>query len=209
MAELKKLRIARWDVENRKEGDRKLEVMFNPGEYTLNDVVDLSRTVSNKEPHPQQFTLPKIVFDGTGVVPTAAGTTATVEQWLSQLRAILQDPPENDKVVYPVVLVIWGALFFVGTLASMRVTYTLFAPDGTPLRASVAISLAKHADTAVQKLDKRDERVSARQLTVQGEIRLPELCFQAYRDPELDKTLARKNGLTSIRNVPPGTKLVS
>src|SRR6185503_4459916 len=80
----------------------------------------------------------ELVFDGTGVVPslgTGAGTSAdSVTKQLDLFKKLIFT--FNGKIHSPNFLKLsWGTLLFKCRLQSLVITYTLFQPDGMPLRA--------------------------------------------------------------------------
>jgi hypothetical protein len=140
-------------------------------------------------------------------VPAPDGMPASVEAQLAELQAIMTIRKEADAVVMPVVLVVWGTLYFIGRLETLSSKYTLFAPDGTPLRAKVTIKLAEYEKGDRSGKEARTPQAMSRQLQLGAEVRLPELCFQAYKDTAMLELVARHNDLTSFRNVPAGTPI--
>ncbi len=78
----------------------------------------------------------ELVFDGTGVVPGSevAADGDGITKQLDQFRKVLFDC--EAKVRSPKYLILrWGTLDYRCRLSSLDFDYTLFEPDGTPLRA--------------------------------------------------------------------------
>lgn len=209
MAEKQRLKIRRWDVDKNKPADGKaFEVMLNPSGYTIGRGVKLTAEGRPDGDGSETLTLEELVLDGTGVVPGPEGKLLSVEEQVADLQEIMTVRTEGTKVVVPVVLVVWGTLYYIGRVEDLKTRYTLFAPDGIPLRARVSITLAEfeNADKSAKK--ERADREMSRQLPVEAGLRLPELCFQAYKSTAMLEHVARYNGLTSFRNVPAGTSIV-
>jgi hypothetical protein len=209
MAEKERLKISRWDVANNKAaaGDP-FQVMLNPSGYAISRGVALTKDGKTNGRQRESLTLEELVLDGTGVVPAAAGMPLSVEAQLARLQQIMTVTLTDQEVVLPVVEVVWGTLYYIGRVEDLKTRYTLFAPDGIPLRARVSITLAEfeNADKSAKK--ERADREMSRQLPVEAGLRLPELCFQAYKSTAMLEHVARYNGLTSFRNVPAGTSIV-
>jgi hypothetical protein len=209
MAEKERLKISRWDVANNKAaaGDP-FQVMLNPSGYAINRGVKLTKDGKANGQQRESLTLEELVLDGTGVVPAVTGMPLSVEAQLARLQQIMTVTLVGKEVVLPVVEVVWGTLYYIGRVEDLKVRYTLFAPDGIPLRARVSMTLAEFelADKSGKK--EKADREMTRQLPVEAGLRLPELCFQAYKSTAMLESVARYNGLTSFRNVPAGTNIV-
>jgi hypothetical protein len=210
MAEKQRLKISRWDIAKNKvagDGDP-FEVMLNPSGYTVSRTVQLTRDAKTNGRQCEALTLEELVLDGTGVVRAPGGTPLSVQEQLAKLQAVMTVEPVGGKVVRPVVEVVWGTLYFIGRVENVKTRYTLFAPDGTPLRARVSLTLAEFEGADKSKWQPPRARGMIRQLPVEAEVRLPELCFQVYQSTAMLESVARHNGLTSFRNVPAGTRII-
>lgn len=187
--------------------------MLNPSEFThtytivYNKDPTLGSTATN-----QRFSAmgeDKVSFalllDGTGVVPDSSARE--VQQQLEDLEDIVyryqgqQHEPSRVRIV-------WGSLIFFGRLESMSCKFTLFKPNGAPLRASVDLSF-------VGSVERREAELlanaSSPDLSHLVEVRqgdtLPLLCERIYGDPGYYCAVARFNGLTDFRDLPAGAKL--
>jgi hypothetical protein len=209
MAEKERLKISRWDVANNKAapGDP-FQVMLNPSGYAINRGVVLTKDGKTNGRQRESLTLEELVLDGTGVVPAVAGMPLSVEAQLARLQQVMTVTLSGQEVVLPVVEVVWGTLYYIGRVEDLKTRYTLFAPDGIPLRARVSITLAEFEGADKSGKKERADREMSRQLPVEAGLRLPELCFQAYKSTAMLEYVARYNGLTSFRNVPAGTSIV-
>ena len=93
-------------------------------------------------------------------------------------------------------------------LQSLNVTYKIFKPDGTPLRASVKCSFKEYVpqnlNAAVTEASSPD--LTHIRLVKEGES-LPLMCYNIYGDEKLYLEVARANGLTNFRNLQTGQQL--
>src|SRR5262249_26447558 len=83
----------------------------------------------------------ELVFDGTGVVPgtEAANGGEGITKQLDQFRKVLFDC--EAKVRSPKYLILrWGTLAYRCRVASLDFDYTVFEPNGTPLRARASVT---------------------------------------------------------------------
>lgn len=87
--------------------------------------------------------------------------------------------------------------------------FTLFNPDGVPLRAVVTLQLKEYKtlEEQVQELNLQSSDHSRLHVVREGE-NLPLIAFEAYEDPSRWRLIAEHNGLTDVRNLVPGTVLV-
>jgi Contractile injection system tube protein len=194
------------------------------------------------------------ILDGTGVVPPSTtnpnellesavaeiadfakrsaglgGYTDTgyVTRRIIQLKKIAVDYVDETHEP-PIVIIIWGdAPPFRGRLVDLKVTYTLFNPDGTPLRAEIQVQFKEHqersqlataglsggeglAAMAVSKvggLFRSSPDLSHTRLVSQADT-LPLMTENIYKDASYYWQVARANGLTHFRALEIGTELL-
>lgn len=103
----------------------------------------------------------------------------------------------------------YGDIIFFGQLKTLETEYTLFAPDGIPLRAELKVTLTGYCSQKEEKkhFSKRSPDVS-RLVTLKEGQTLAALCYEIYGDPLLVGQVARFNNLNGYRSIPAGTKLL-
>jgi nucleoid-associated protein YgaU len=97
---------------------------------------------------------------------------------------------------------------FIGVAESVRSQFTLFASDGTPLRATVTLVLREYRplDTQIGQLGLNSpDRTHAHPLAA-GET-LSQLAYRYYLDPRRWRWISDANGITDPRRLTPGTLL--
>jgi hypothetical protein len=107
------------------------------------------------------------------------------------------------------VIVNWGeGLSFRCVLTVFNTTYTLFRPDGTPLRARVALEFASYIDmkTLAQQESRESPDMSHLVPVVDG-MTLPQLSNVQYGSPACYIQLARFNRLDKFRQLEAGSTL--
>ncbi|MGY6412320.1 MAG: CIS tube protein [Alkalilacustris sp.] len=148
-----------------------------------------------------------LVIDGTGVVEAARGKAVTDE--IARLRDIAYTYQGEDHEPSPVELN-WGVELkaFRARLTAMEVDYTLFKPDGAPLRARVRLEFieAQTAREVAVKADKQSPDLT-HLVRVRAGDTLPNLCQRIYNDPSAYLTVAALNGLDGFRALEPNTLL--
>ncbi|OUP35615.1 hypothetical protein [Bacteroides sp. An19] len=103
----------------------------------------------------------------------------------------------------------YGDITFFGQLKTLETEYTLFDPDGIPLRAELKVTLTGYCSQKEEKshFSKRSPDVS-RLVTLKEGQTLAALCYEIYGDPLLVGQVARLNNLNGYRNIPAGTKIL-
>lgn len=155
----------------------------------------------------------ELVFDGTGVVPsplpgvvpfTGDGVTEQIDEFKKLVFSY------NGNIHSPNYLkLVWGTMLFRCRLSSLNINYTMFKPDGTPLRARAKASFIGFTDEV--ELAKKANKSSpdmTHEVTVRAGDRLPLLCFRIYGTCAPYLAVAAVNGLTDVRQLEPGTKLL-
>ncbi len=145
-----------------------------------------------------------IVLDGTGVVDAFGDDVKTR---LMKLNEIVYNYDSKDHQPNYVRLV-WGDLIFYGRLENMEVEYTLFKPNGSPLRAKVKLTFTSFVTCKEGALRANK---SSPDMTHLVEVRagdtLPQLCFKIYKDCSYYIKVAKVNNISNLKNLIPGTRI--
>ncbi len=103
----------------------------------------------------------------------------------------------------PVVVFFWGPLEFEGRLESLNVHYTMFNPDGTPVRAKADLRIVGEEREAMNLAEQlpfeSPDRTKERTLT-QGD-QLWMIAGQEYSDPGQWKVIAEANDILNPRKL--------
>ncbi len=145
-----------------------------------------------------------VTIDGTGVVP---GVRSDVRGQLGWLNDVVYKY-EGDSHEPNIVQVVWGTFKFTGRLTSMATEYTLFKPTGEPLRAKVALAFTDYVSIKEEALKaNRSSPDLTHSVEVKAGDTLPLLCFRIYKNSAYYMEIAKINGITNFRNIPPGARL--
>lgn len=190
------------------------EALINPSQYSheMKISYNTKKTLgqSGGEPKfaaicPEVLTLPELVLDGTGVVPSDA--LLEVQDLVDTLLGVIYAyNGENHEPNH--VRLLWGNLIFFGRVNSVNIDYTLFRPDGTPLRAKVKLGMIGYMSREESTL--RANRSSpdlSHIVEVKAGDTLPLLCNRIYKNSAYYLEVARINNLTNFRLLEPGMKL--
>jgi contractile injection system tube protein len=218
---LEKMTVLAYDSKDFKKKVGEFTVFINPAKYThaykvlYNDVQaqgssgvapSFNRTKSDKVTF-------ELVFDGTGVVPSPLPGVVpfTGDGVAEQLEAFKKLCfTYNGNIHSPNYLkLVWGTLLFKSVLDTLSVAYTLFKPDGTPLRARATATFLGYNDEVELALKARKSSPDLSHLvTVKGGDTLPLLCDSVYGGSRYYVQVARANGLTGFRRLAVGSTLL-
>ncbi|MCZ6802435.1 MAG: LysM peptidoglycan-binding domain-containing protein [Proteobacteria bacterium] len=155
----------------------------------------------------------ELVFDGTGVVPTAIpGVVPFTEDGITEQidtfkKLVLSYDGNIHSPKY--LKLVWGTMLFKCRLTKLNLSFTLFKPDGTPLRARADVSFVGYTDEL--ELAKKANSSSpdlSHLITVQGGDTLPLMCFRVYGSSDYYIEVAGANKLTGFRSLAVGSQLL-
>ncbi len=104
---------------------------------------------------------------------------------------------------------VWGKIIsFMSVVTDVSVKYTLFLPDGTPVRAEASLSLEQALDELKLSSQNPTSYSDARKLWVvtEGET-LDWIAYQEYGDSAQWRHIAQTNGLLNPKDLRPGQLL--
>jgi nucleoid-associated protein YgaU len=199
---------ARLEIVEPAEDKDTIKLHFNPAEYKLT-----KENTFAEIPIPGLVSPPIQYVRGGARVLTMDLLVDTSDE-LTDVRVRYVDKIEaqlckNEKLHAPAVLkFVWGSQEFTGVLVSLDVTYLLFHPDGRPLRAKLAVKMKEYRKPDDQCKEPRTQSpdVEKRYVVRTGET-LSSISDAVFRDPALWREIARSNGISDPRHVPPGTVL--
>ena len=195
---------------------RKVSAMINPGELSVDYQVSLEefqplggseygKKFNGIKPANISFDL---VFDGTGAVPLYS-MNAPLEV-VDQIQALMSVVYAYDGSKHEpnIVEIVWGNLRFDARLEKLVTKYTLFRPNGRPLRAIVSLSFSSYKTIKESKAEANQQSPDMSHIVVvmAGDT-LPLLCQRIYGDCRYYAQVARFNKLVQFRTLTPGMRL--
>jgi len=183
------------------------EVMINPDSIKWNRAIDYNETqapdsssASQKyKSSPSDKMNFDIVIDCTGIVDP---DRTDMKKEISALEKIVFT--YNGDIHRPnFVKIQWGDnIGFKGVLTSFDTSYTLFRPDGSPLRAKVSLGFSQYISpsTAEKRIARKSQDLTHR-VTVEHGLALPQLCYEVWQNELLYVQVARFNRLNKFRNL--------
>lgn len=117
--------------------------------------------------------------------------------------------PDPDLHAPPPVVFAWGSLSFEGVLVKAGQKYTMFLPDGIPVRARVEVSFKEYRNVELEakEVKRQTSDYSRLHVVVQGET-LPAIARRYYRNPQMWRPLALHNEIDDPRELAVGTRLL-
>ncbi|WP_293373989.1 hypothetical protein [Nevskia sp.] len=143
---------------------------FNPTTYSVSKSVDWQSTGEHGRPNAPRLQFLQggsrvlsleLFFDVTETVPLGGRfVAADVRDLTGPLVAMTRCDDRHGQALHPpFVHVAWGGaappdsdLPFIGAISSLSQNFTMFAPNGQPLRATVTLSLTESSDPKQAKL---------------------------------------------------------
>jgi hypothetical protein len=195
-------------------------VWINPASYTHEYTISYAdrQAPGSSGPSPefdrvgQESISFDLIFDATGVIPPPIpgmplptdGVAGLIDQFKTLVATM------NGAIHRPnYVKLSWAQLQYQCVLSKMNVTYTLFKPNGTPLRAKMSLTFLSFAS---EKQLAEQANLGSPDLThmvtvVAGDT-LPALCHRIYGSSGYYLKIAHFNGLLGFRQLKPGMQLL-
>ncbi|HED36066.1 MAG TPA: peptidoglycan-binding protein [Gammaproteobacteria bacterium] len=197
--------------------DDKFEVMINPSGYKCEKNISYNKQESigrvGKSLNYSQTMEDKvnfeIVIDGTGVVnlPVPGIGSDDVATQIESLNEVLGYDGSEHEPKYS--RLVWGSFIFYGRMTTYTTSYTLFKPDGSPLRAKVSLAFSSSVSDQQEKLETNKTSPDLSHIVeIKAGDTLPQLCNKIYKDPSYYIDIAKVNRLDNFRQLKAGEKLL-
>lgn len=151
---------------------------------------------------PQTMTF-EFYLDATGIIPGVPNLASEIKRFKSIVYAY------NGQVHSPnYIKLVWAGPPFKCRLTSLEIDYTLFKPNGMPLRAKLNVAFEEFlSPVEIAQLAKKNSPDMTHVRTVQAGDTLPLMCFRIYGDSNYYIQIARFNGLSGFRHLKVGSQL--
>lgn len=199
-----------------KSGGISVACMFNPFEYTV------TKTNTYKEERSNRSDVPGFEFEKAG--PQALKLSLvfdtfeegedvsreTNKLWKLMESKTRQEGNRNRKVPPPEVAFEWGVFRFVAVITTMTQKFSLFKPDGTPVRANVQVTFTQHKDLEDypnQNPTSGGGDIQRVWRIIAGD-RLDTIAYAVYGDATKWRQIATYNGIVNPLKLRAGQQLI-
>lgn len=195
-------------------GGEALRCAFNPNEYSISKSAEWRGTPSSgarTAPTPEFVgTKPrnlrmKLLFDAWASGQDSV--TPAIDQlleWCNPTSASISQGRPNP----PILAFSWGQnAFFDAYLQSVDATYTMFSSEGTPLRATVNVTLVEIPNEPAGQNPTSGSLAGHRTAQMVAGDSLHSIAYREYGSAALWRGLAAENGIDDPLRVGPGTTL--
>ncbi len=214
--ELKKMQIFSYSDEKFQTLEETFTALLNPESYSQKYQVKYAEEQSSGtsgmqlkfdkiEPQTMEF---EFLFDQTGALAGTEPSQNGVEDDINHFKVLALGYDGNIHRTRYLKLV-WGTLLFRCCLENLNVTYKLFKPDGTPVRATVSASFKEFMEDERRVAGEDSTSPDLTHLRqLQAHDHLPLMVHRIYGDKNYYPQVARFNGLTGIRGLPEGQEIL-
>jgi len=148
------------------------------------------------------------IFDRSGVIKgyedqLGEGIIGDVDKFK---RIVLDYNGDQHKPNY--LIISWGSLLFKGSLKDMDITYKLFKPDGTPIRATIHATFKGFIEDnlRVARENNNSPDLTHIRMVNEGDT-LPLMTFRIYGNSKFYLEVAKANKLVNFRKLVPGQQI--
>jgi nucleoid-associated protein YgaU len=193
----------------------RIPFQFNPKEVTIQKSAKWERKTTKKSKtagppefsgaEPCKLTL-EMFFDASG---SHDGSVVAAVESLFSCCVPTDDSVGKDKAAPPLVVLHWGAITsFPAFVTSVSAKYTLFSPEGVPIRALCSVALEEMPNEPWrQNPTSGGEAVRRSHLMRDGDT-LASVAYAEYGDPTLWRSVAAYNAIDDPIRLPAGSVLL-
>jgi nucleoid-associated protein YgaU len=213
MAKLEKLLVYGYKDKDFSQRAGVYALRINPSELSHSHVVAFDstppaagapgQTTKYNSHSPQQLSF-AFYLDATGAIPGINSVVDEIKKFRDVAYRFQGDIHEPSYLN-----LVWGkTLNFRCRLTKFDIEYTLFAPNGTPLRAKLSVGFAQYLSPKriAQEGDANSPDLTHVRTVLAGDT-LPMMCHRIYGDGKYYLEVARINGLDHFRTLEPGSRI--
>lgn len=183
------------------EGSNKTEidVMFNPKEYQVSTTGEIKGKGSNlsfEKVNIDDFTV-SLLFDSY-----EEKVDKDVRKKTVKISSLLMPTVEGQKTKRaPVCLFIWGGFSFKGIIKNVTHKFTMFLPEGIPVRAELTVTF-QSVQTPEEYAKSMGKEACRKVWTVKSGDRLDLIAHSTLKDPLQWRKIADENGISNPLSFP-------
>lgn len=188
--------------------------MMNPETYAIETKMAFNESqgqgTSGNQPRfelklPEEMSF-EFLFDNTGIIDGEPRDDLGQEIQDFSIFLMGYDGDTHEPKFFKLA---WGTLVFKGRCTGLNITYKLFNPDGSPIRAVCKVTFKEFKEEDLRVAEENNESPDLTHVrVVKDGDSLPLMCYRIYGDARYYMDVARTNGLVNFRSLTPGTELV-
>ena len=184
---------------------KEIEELFNPKEYVIEKKTPWAeQNVFGMDSPPVQFTIGERKRLSMELFFDTSEEKSDVRSYTGKMEELMVVNAQEHRP--PLLRFSWGTLSFDCVLEDMVQRYTLFANDGTPLRAILKVVFKEYATAATQLSNTRRESADhTKRLVVREGESLASLAAREYNDAGKWRVIADANNIDDPENIASGT----
>jgi len=216
---LVKLKIEAYeDAKYAKKTPDTFETLVNPEQYAVQYAIKYDESQAQgtsgtnlkyNQTKPQEFSL-DFLFDGTGLIQRknkASKSPKSLRKQIDLFKKVTLDY-QGDTHNPRYLKLFWGTLMVKGRLTNLKISYTLFDPDGTPVRAKATATFKGSVDDQARSAKENNNSPDLTHIrVVKAGDTLPLMTYRIYGTSAHTLAVARANGLKSLTKLTPGQSL--
>ena len=194
-------------VERGNKQTERIDVLFNPDEYTIENSNEFSwDTVPGLSQPLAHFISGKVPTLTMDLFFDTYEKGTDVRTHTMKVASLLD--VDKDLHAPPLCKFVWGSLQFKGVVERVSQKYTMFLDSGIPVRARLNVTFKSVAGFKEQYQNiPRQSADRTKQRTVKQGDRLWSIAAEEYEDPALWREIARANAIDDPTRLEPGTVL--
>ena len=187
--------------------------MFNPEKYVESHQVNYD----SSQPHGRRGADQKfqsvgcrrfqfqLLVDGTGAANLEVNKNKKKEDIVTDNITLFKQVTGYDGKIHKnrYCTLNWGSMYVKhSVLQSLTIQYTLFHPNGKPLRATLSVTFVEHIRNEEQERQAKNESPDLTHARlIKSSDNLPLMCFEVYNDVKHYFDIARANQLDTIMEI--------
>ena len=193
--------------------DNPITAMINPENYTLETKVEFnngqaggtSGTAPRFEKKPPGELSFEFLYDNTGIIDN--NPRDDIADDLDKLKDFLMGY-DGDIHQTRFFKFVWGTGLVKGVCSSLSITYKLFNPNGTPIRAVCKVTIREVTEEETRVLQENNQSPDLTHFRVikKGDT-LPLMCYKIYGDSKYYLQVAAVNKLSNFRELVVGDEI--
>ena len=181
--------------------DQAISVMFNPKEYTVSHTVWLGKDSDTDALNPSFNRFEVNDFEVTLIFDTYEKRSDVRKLTIEIEKLGMPTIEGKERKRPPICCFIWGGFTYRGIISKIKQNFTLFLPEGIPVRAELTVTF-KSVMTPEEYVKYRGIEACRKLWTVKSGDRLDLIANKTLKDPSLWRKIAKENNIDSPLTFP-------